>query len=79
MTERVRADENKLLARARQAEKRVEEAALRQERERVAKLEREREAKRNAEVAALTLKGDLSDGERLGACQALVQARAELK
>ena len=79
VAEKVRADENKLLARVREAEKRVEEAALRQEKERVAILEQEREAQRNAEVAALTLKGDLSDRERLAAGQAMVQASAELK
>ena len=44
----VRADEDRRLAKAREAEKRVEEAALRQENERVVRLEHERQAKRNA-------------------------------
>ena len=76
---KVKADEDRKLAKAREAEKRVEEAALRQEGERVARLERERQAKRNAEVAALTFKGAVSDEERLAACEAVVQASAELK
>ena len=79
VAERAKADEDKLLARAQEAERRVEEAALSQEGERVAKLEREREARRNAESAALSLKGELSDEEWLAACQAMVQASAELK
>ena len=79
VTNKVRADEDRRLAKVREAEKRVEEAALRQENERVARLEHERQAKRNAEVAALTLKGAVSDEERLAACEAVVQASAELK
>ena len=79
VAERVKADEAKLLARAREAEKRAEEAALRQEGERIARLEREREVRRNAEVAALTLKGAGSDEERLAAARVVVQADAELK
>ena len=61
VAEKVKADEARVLARAREAEKRAEEAALRQEGERVASLEQEREVRRNAEVAALTLKGAGSD------------------
>ena len=76
---KVKADENRRLVKARESERRVEEAALRQERERVAELEREREARRNAEVAALTLKGAKTDEERLAACDAVVQASAVLK
>ena len=39
---KVRAEEERLVARAREAERRAEEAALRQEKERAARLERER-------------------------------------
>ena len=79
VAEKVRADEARLVARAQEAERRAEEAALRQKKERTARLEREREAKRNAEVAALTAKGAVRDGERLAAATLLVQADAELK
>ena len=79
VAERVKADEAKMLARAREAEKRAEEAVLRQERERVTRLEREREVRRNSELAALTLKGPGSDAERLAAAEVMVQASAELK
>ena len=79
VAERVKADEAKVVARAREAERRAEEAALRQEKERTARLEREREVKRNAEVAALTLKGAKSDEERLAAAEVAVQANVELK
>ena len=79
VAEKVRADEARLVARAKEAERRAEEAALRQKKERTARLEREREAKRNAEVAALTAKGAVRDGERLAAATLLVQADAELK
>ena len=75
----VKADEDRRLAKAQEAEKRVEEAALRQESEYVARMEQERQAKRNLEVAALTLKGAVSDEERLAACEAVVLASAELK
>ena len=57
VAERVKADEARVVAKAREAERRAEEAALRQEKERTARIEREREVRRNAEVAALTLKG----------------------
>ena len=79
VAEKVRAEEERLVARAKEAERRAEEAALRQEKERAARLEREREAKRNAEVAALTAKGAVTDEERLAAATLLVQADAELK
>ena len=79
VAERVKADEAKLVARAQGAEKRAEEAALRQEKERAARLEREREVRRNAEVAALTMKGAMSDEERLAAAKVVVQADDELK
>ena len=79
VAEKVKANENRRLSKARESEKRMEEAALRQEKERVAKLEWEREAKRNLEVAALTLTGAKTDEERLAACEAVVQASAVLK
>ena len=79
VAEKVKADENRRLTKARESERRVEEVVLRQKRERVAELEREREARRNAEVAALTLKGAKTDEERLAACEAVGQASAGLK
>ena len=81
VVERVKADEEKKVARAREDERKVDEAALRQERERVAWLERECEARRNMEVAALTLReaGDVPDEQRLAICETVVKAKSAVE
>ena len=75
----VTAEEERKMARAREAELKVTEAALRQEADRVTKVVQGQEANRNLEVAVLTLKGAVSDEERKAGCEVVAKTHEEMK
>ena len=75
----VTAEETRKLTRAREAEVKVAEAALRQEVYRVARVVQGQEANRNLKVAVLTLRGAVSDEKRKAECEAVAKAHEEMK
>ena len=76
---RVTVEEERKMARAREAELKVTEAGLRQEADRATKVLQGQEANRNLEVAVLTLRGVVSDEERKAGCEAVAKAHEEGK